>query len=228
MKPHRVCMAGIAAATLCLSSCGPSGPAEEPREETLTLYSEAALDGEVVWDTPEIGNSFSGDSLSASANIGDIGNGDNDGFGDGVRRLVVSFSLADLPAGADIQSATLRLRQNGQSSGDSYGSVSGLGAAYVTNISYAAFIPGDELWGASGTGVQVDIGPLASAFAADTWHEIDVTESALAERSTFLSGRLQFRVYHDIENNGDDISDTDGWVTGDAATDRPELVITYR
>lgn len=204
--------------SMALLSCKGPGEDQGPGPK-VPLYSEAALDGAVVWEPP---STYSGSSVGTSVNIGD-----NVPIADAVMRCVVSFDVSALPAGAQIDSATLRVYQNANHTGDSYGPVGGLGDVLVDNISYASFTTGDNLFAHDTTGTDIGIGPLATSYAANTWHELDVTTSAKDEVNLYHNGRLQFRIYHNIENNHDGIEDSDGWVMGDSATNKPELVIVY-
>jgi hypothetical protein len=213
---HAKC-AFVLVAAFAVLSCNPPGGGTEYK--TLTLLSEAALDGYVTWITP---GSYAGSASGASVNIGDVAN-DTD-----YTRCVVSFDLSSLPAGAQIQSAVLRMYQNADFNGDSYADPLGLGAVLVDNISYASFTPNSGLCSADTTGTDIGIGPLATSFSANTWHELDVATSAKDEVNLYHNGRLQFRIYHHNENNNDLIADTDGWVMGDSSSNRPELVITYK
>ncbi len=207
----------VFAAVLAVLSCNP--PGETTQDKTLTLLSEAALDGYVTFVSPSSYTGFAGD---AAVNIGDSSN-DTD-----FTRCVVSFDLSSLPAGAQIQSAVLRMYQNDQFTGDSYADPAGLGAVLVDNVSYASFTPDAGLFSADTTGTDIGIGPLATSFSANTWHELDVTTSATDEVNLYHNGRLQFRIYHHYENNNNSTADTDGWVMGDNSTNQPQLVITYR
>jgi hypothetical protein len=187
-------------------------------DKTLTLLSEAALDGYVTWLSPA---SYLGSEVGASVDIGDVAANDTD-----YTRCVVSFDLSSLPAGAQIQSAVLRVYQNADFSGDSYAdSPLGLAEVLVDNISYSSFTPNSDLFFVA---LESNIGTLATSFSADTWHELDVTISAEDEVNLFHNGRLQFRIYHHYDNNNDFIEDTDGWVMGDSSSNQPELVITYK
>ncbi len=117
--------------------------------------------------------------------------------------------------------------QNADWGGTSYAaSTAGLAEVLVDNISYSSFTT-DLFYGYT-TGTDIGIGPLATSFLADTWHQLDVTTSAEDEVNLYHNGRLQFRVYHHYDNNNNGIADFDGWVMGDSPTNRPELVITYK
>ncbi len=202
----------VVSATLVSCSPNDGGP--------VTLYSEPALDGVVVCGTGPV---YTGTLAGSSVNIGDD-------IVNAVMRCVVSFDLGSLPVDAQIDSATLWMYQGaGQSaSGNSYGEAPGLGTVLVDNIAYDEFTSWADLWNpVTCTGTDIGIGPLASLFSPNTWHEIDVTPSAQFEYSDYHNGRLQFRVYHHYESNSDGVEDSDEWIMGDSPTNRPKLVIEY-
>jgi hypothetical protein len=200
--------------SVALLSCKPDS------NTPVTLYSEPALDGVVVWEPP---GTYTGGVDNYTVKIGDNAS-------DHVMRCVVSFDLATVPAGVEIVSATLRMYQgaNQSASGNSYGEAPGLGTVLVDNISYSAFTIGAELWSGYTTGTDIGLDPLASSFSPNTWHELDVTTSAEDEFALYHNGRLQFRIYHHYDTNHDSNEDSDEWVMGDNPTNQPELVIVYR
>jgi hypothetical protein len=187
---------------------------------TLTLYSDPDLDGRVTWvNTPDV-YSFSTEEPFVA--VGDLAN--DVGF----TCAFVSFDVSDVPASAAISSATLRLYQNDQISGESY---SDLGPVLVDNVRYSALSvpdahPGNEFIYALTTGYDIGAGPLVSNYEANTWQELNVIDSATYELNVYQYGKLQFRIYHG-GNNNDDESDTDGWAMGEDADHHPELVIIY-
>ncbi len=191
-----------------------------PKPVTVSIYSDSALDGRVSWDDSSPDPVYSFSAGDASVSIGDAANDI------GSTQAYVSFDVSDIPAGAVISSALLRVYQTSQASGTSYG-VDNLGAVLVDNISYDALEASNELFNASTTGTDIGLGPLASSYAADTWHELSVLESAKDEFAHYHNGKIQFRLYHNIGNDNDDIADTDGWAMGEDSAHRPELVITY-
>ncbi len=197
---------------LCLVACpSPTGSTRK----TLVLTGDPALDGAVTWaGASSYSLSFDGDSVA----IGELA------ASDGVVRMLASFDLSSLPVGASILSAELRLYQNGSSSGDSYGK---LDEVIVSNVDYDAGTSADALFGSRTTGYDIGIGPLAAAFVPNTWHALDVTDSAVAEVTERFTGRLQYRIQHKYENNHDGVPDTDGWTTGEGPANGPELVIIY-
>ena len=182
---------------------------------TVVLYSEPGMDGLVASDGVA-------ESAGASATIGD---GPEPSLVEPAqyRRAVVSFDLASLPDGVAIVSATLRIHQDGETSGAPYGE-DGLGDVLVDHVSYTAFSA--DLCAPTST-IDANIGTLATEFVADTWHELDVTVAVTDDVGSLQSGRSQYKLYHHDESNHDQSADTDGWTMGDSPTNRPELVITY-
>lgn len=197
---------------LCLVACpSPTGSTRK----TLVLSGDPALDGAVSWSGDSVYSlSFAGGAVA----IGELA------ASDGVVRMLASFDLGPLPEGATILSAELRLHQNASSSGDSYGK---LDEVIVSNVDYDAGTAPSELFGGRTTGYDIGIGPLAESFVPDSFHALDVTDSAVAEVTERFTGRLQYRLQHIYENNADGITDTDGWTTGDSMENAPELVIVY-
>lgn len=215
------CLAALAVALVSCSTAG--SDSSEPK--TLVLYSQPALDGVIDWITPDIGDPSYGSLMTGdSASIGDIA---DDG---GTSRVVLSFDLSSLPEGASIQSATLRVRQNADAVGDPYAAIGaggGLGEVLVDVIQYTASSSLSDLFGQLVVVNGDNYGTLSPSFSADTWRELDVTTIAESVFSGLSYDSLQFRLYHESEQDGDAVSDSDGWVMGDAAEYRPELVVEY-
>ena len=200
-----------------LCSCSPGGAGN-----ITTLYSEAALDGYVTWQGSA---SYTGSFTGTSVSIGDD-------VSDWVTRCFVSFDMSSIPAGAQIDAATLRMYQNGTSSGDSYSEPPGLGLGWilVNNTNYVT-VPAptwEDRFNDCTTGADIGIGPISTSFSPNTWHELDVTTSAVDEVNSYHNGRLQFLLYHHYEKSSNGVADCDGWVMGDSATNRPELVIRLK
>ena len=134
---------------------------------------------------------------------------------------MVSFPLGALPAGARVETATLRVYQNAARSGAPYEL---LGDVLVDHVSYSAFSPGPALWSER----RGYTGVLASWYRPGTWHELDVTAEARDELQLYGSGRLQFRLYHQADTTGNSSTDQDGWSMGEEPGFAPQLVLTYR
>ncbi len=182
------------------------------QEQTLTVTSEPMYDGVMVYT--DASGEWLNDNSQNSAVIGD-GVNDIDHS-----KIFMSFDIAGIPDDAQIVSATLRMYQNDQFSGNSY-DASGLGQVRVDLVTFSSFpASGDFL-----TTIQANIGTLATSYSANTWHEMDVTAQLIAG----ISGpRIQFCIRHAADTSANATADTDGWVMGDAATNKPELVIVYK
>ena len=200
-----------------LFSCSAAGGGGGGTGTAITLYSEPALDGYV---RALAGSTYDGSFAGASVSIGDDASGN-------VIRCVVSFDMSGLPAGAQIDTATLRMYQNATATGSSYPEPGGLGSILVTNYAYSLSTTWADLFNSCTTGTDIAIGPISSSFSPNTWHELDVTTSAYDEVNSYHNGRLQFLVFHHIQSNGG-VADSDGWVMGDSPTHRPELVIKLK
>jgi hypothetical protein len=210
-----VILLGVAALISCSGAAGGNPPGGSDGK-TLTFYSEPALDGYV---RALAGSTYDGSFSGTSVALG------NDAAGNTIR-CFVSFNLAGLAADAQIQSATLRMYQNAVSAGNSYPETTGLGWILVNNTTYTAASTWADLYNDCTTGTDIGIGPISSSFVANTWHELDVTTSASDEINHYHHGRLQFLLYHHLSSSGR--PDNDGWVMGESATNRPELVITLK
>ncbi len=209
------CMLVIA---LLIAGC-PQEP-EDGDNKTYTLYSEAAMDGSIVWSG---GDDYTASTSDVSINIGD--------YDDGVvivettTRGFISFDLGLIPASAQIISAELRVYQNSDSSGNSYAvPPTGLGNVTAGVASYTVFNSGTAI--VNGNWNAASIGALATSYSANTWHTLDVTTYLNDELTIYQTGRLQFIIRHEQENNNSGPpADTDGWVMGDSLINRPELII---
>lgn len=216
LKP--CCLLFVALITILVFSCDPLAP----QPLTHTIYSSPDLDGSVSW----IGNDLEGHpvyAFSAADNSVSIGDFDNDV---GYTQAFISFDVSEIPAGAIISSALLRVYQTADSSGASYGNLN-LGPVFVDNVHYLALAANEELFYASTTGSDIGSGPLATSYAAESWHELSVLDSAKEEFAHYHNGSIQFRLYHDTGNDNDLEEDTDGWAMGEDPSHRPQLIITY-
>lgn len=207
------------------SSSGGSSKGKDPQVtgNTYTIYSEPSMDGSVTWTG---GANYIASAADTSINIGDWDEGVMGGD-ETVTRGFISYDLSSIPAGAQIKSAVLRVYQNSNFSGDSYANPpAGLGDVHVGWVSYTVF---DNTTWDNGNWNANTIGILSTVFAADTWHTLDVTAQLIDELTTYQTGRLQFTIRHEHENNNDGTTaDTDGWVMGNSLTNQPELVITLQ
>ncbi len=183
-----------------IAGCGGGGV--DPSTTTAILTSEASLDG---YGMPG--------GLTTNLNLGAIGDYNNNQQ----YRAWVSFPIGSLPAGADIESAILRVYQ---ASPDDGGYT--LGPVLVQHVSF-----GVDTFSAYSTAALSNIsGSLSTEFAVG-YHAIDVT-AAVQDDITNSRLRSQFRFRHQTATDSDSTTETDSWYMGDSATNKPQLVVTYR
>lgn len=202
-----------AAATLflaCLAcvGCGGGGGAEPP--VTVTLVSSPTLDGTIG------ANGF----LAVGGDVApaDVESPENT---TGLRGFV-SFDLATIPPGADIQAATLSLFQ-GSVVNDPYGT---LGSLFVDKVVYGNVL---EAGAYSRSGPAVPSVPFLSDATLGT-KSVDVTQQ-LASDMTAQRAQAQFRLRFTIELNSNGDSDQAIFrsaATAQTADQAPKLVVTYR
>ena len=214
MHPVKCVILLIAIAVLC--SCSAAG-AGGGADKTFTFYSEQGLDGYIKEVSGE-GTYYNGSKEGTSVGIG------NDADSNPIR-CFVSFDVSTLPLDAQIESAVLRMYQSGQTGLDSYSEPIGLGPVIVDTITYDSFTIGVDLFSGDTNGTDTTRIPLSSSYSANTWHELDVKVAATDEVYGNHTGRIQFRLRHHDWPDGTSPEQTDGWVMGDSATNRPELVI---
>jgi hypothetical protein len=211
------CVRLVVALALGFSGCGgggadsggPTGPGPAPVPVTLTLSSEAARDG---W--AEYGD-YGESSGAALGGTGDFI------IGVHTRRQFFSFDLGVLPAGATIQSATLRLYQV-RTSGTPYATH---GVVVVDHMDYGML-----------EGSDFDLPPLvanAGTLSTDAvleWKTLDVTALVQSDRAA-RSDRTQVRLrWSPSENDHDAIDDEAHFVDAEDITGSgfpPQLVLTY-
>lgn len=205
-----VVLACVVAAGALVASCdrnSPTGPTE-----TLTIVATSSLDG---WVTS---------SGAVQTAAGGPMTGDADALTPGVSfRQFYSFDLSGVPAGAEVELATLRLYQ-ASSAGTPYTS---LGNVVVDHVNYGALLTAAAF---DQTAIASSIGVLSSN-ATIEYKTLAVT-SAVQDDVSIGRARSQFRLRMSIIG-----SDNDG--TNDSVTfsdaelscclgQPPQLVITYR
>jgi titin len=141
-------------------------------------------------------------------------------------RVILSFDTAPLPDTASIVSATLRLRRGGlsgttpfQTHGTCWVDVKGdTGFGGATGIA-----AGDFQAAADATRVA----SLSAASSNGSWSEGAVSAAGLPFVNR--TGRTQFRVYFNLDDNDDRGTDYVGYYPGEYSTTsyRPQLVVTY-
>ncbi|MEM1205981.1 MAG: DNRLRE domain-containing protein [Acidobacteriota bacterium] len=195
---------------------------ESAQPVTVTFTSIGGEDGWVREsnETSDVG----GRSNSTGAGSRPIRPGD--GTQDRQYKSILSFDTSSIPAGATIQSATLRLRR-GQVRG-SNPFTSGFGACLV-DVNTGGFSGSTALQNS-------DFQAIATAAAAATlttpaangdWSEGVLDAAGRAAINS--AGTTQFRVSFAVDDNDDGGDDHMGYYSGDNANaaNHPQLVVTY-
>lgn len=191
-----------------------------PGGTTTSYLSLAAEDGWVLesGETTNVGGSVNATDSGASAlRVGD----------DASRRQyrsILSFNTADLPDGATLLSATLRLKRGTQS-----GSVGTLGTLRADMRTYnfnsnVALESAD--FAAPATATQV--ATLSIPTSNGQWSTGELDGAGLAAINKV--GRTQFRIYFSTDDDNDSTADYMGFYSGANATEsnRPVLEIIYQ
>jgi len=195
------------AAILAISIFAAIAPAVTA-QTTVTIYSEAALDGSVkasggVYPSNQI---FLGDD-----------NGNN------IARGFASFDISSIPAGATIHQATLRMHQSGRTNYPytDFGSV-----VIVDHLDYGSTLDAGDFNLAA---LQPNIGTLSDNIIME-WKTLDVASSVQDDENNGRE-RSQYRLrFFPNETDNDDSADATRFESGDnyyGADNLPELVITY-
>lgn len=192
--------AGIALLSLLLAcGCGNDG---DPT--TDTLYSVAALDGDVTADGVVTVN-------NERITIGDYSTTAG-------RRGYVSFDIGGLGTGAKVQSARLRLYLANFNNVPfkSLGGVMADSIDYGTSLSAATY----------GVAPTATLGKISGATTDwKHWLELDVT-ATVQQAVNAGTGRAQFRLRHETEVSPDGPTNYTEWSSGES-DHKPELVVAY-
>ncbi len=194
-----------------------------PTGETIekTLLSIGTEDGRVFESSEDsgVGGVFN-QSLSGGGaiRIGD----DNE---DRQTVAVFSFDTSVLPAGAVIESAVLRIQRGGSGGSDPFTTH---GTAYV-DVKTGGF-SGNPALQASDFQAAADApraAVLSSASANGDWSE--ATLDLLGLSAISRTGTTQMRVYFEIDDDDDNLTDFVSYYPGEAAdsASRPQLVVSY-
>lgn len=175
-------LAACLVAAVLQGGCG-SSPSEPSAPITLTLPSEPTLDGFVMNDGEAVAH-------AGGPAVGDI---DFIQLGRAGRQFF-SFEITNIPAGAELVSASLQLYQAGVS-GDPFAS---LGSVVVDRIDLGASLDAGDY---ARPALQAQIGTV-SADAALGYKTLDVTAAVEAERA---SGRPRFQIRLRFSNRDSDL-----------------------
>ncbi len=189
---------------------------------TVTYTSIAAEDG---WTRESNETS----DVGGAANSGGKGSRPirpGDGTQDRQYKSILSFDTSSIPAGATIQSATLRLRRGTVRGSDPF--TNGFGQCLV-DVQNGGFSGNTALQASDFQAVATATAAasLTAPAANGDWSEGVLNPSGLSAINN--SGTTQFRVYFQVDDNDDGGDDHMGYYSGDHsnAANHPQLVVTY-
>ncbi len=191
------------------------------RSTTTTITSVGAEDGWVLEssENSNVGGSIKSSDTSSKALL----------LGDSSRKQqyksILSFDTASLPDNAIITSATLKL-QRGTLSGVCPFDTHGVLWANITNGTFnnnAALETTDFQAPATATRVVT----LSTAASNGAWSQGKLSTAGLTALNT--TGRTQFRLYFNLDDDNDSVTDYLGYYAGEYGTvaSRPQLEVNY-
>ena len=184
--------------------------------DTVTFTTTGVKDGWILESAQASGVGGSMNSSSTTFQLGD--DASNSQY-----RGILSFNTASLPDTAIIKSAVLKIYQSGAAIGNNPFSV--LGSLYA-DIKKGCF-------GSSSALQLADFNAVASGGKVGTfgktpvkgWYSATVNSSGLSNiNKTSLT---QFRLYFSIATNANKQADYMQFLSGDASSGQPQLIITY-
>ena len=182
---------------------------------TLTLKSIPVEDGWILESTETSGTGGTMDSTATTFRLGDE-------VADKQYRSILSFNTILLPDTAVIQTALLKIKQNGVATGTDPFTI--LGSVWA-----------DIRTGTFGAGALelADFNATASVNAAGAFNSTPassvytLTMNAAARNAINKLGRTQIRLRFGVDDNNDNAADYMKFLSGDFTSGQPELVITY-
>jgi hypothetical protein len=182
---------------------------------TLTLKSILIEDGWILESTETSGTGGTMDNTATTLRLGDE-------VDDKQYRSILSFNTTLLPDTAVIQSAALKIKQNGLPVGTDPFTI--LGSVWA-----------DIRTGTFGAGALelTDFNATASAPAAGAFNSTPIsgvytmTMNATARNAINKLGPTQIRLRFGVDDNNDAAADYMKFLSGDFTSGQPELVITY-
>ncbi len=188
----------------------------------ITLTSIAAEDG---WVRESTETSNAGGTVNATA-AGKRALRPGDATGDRQYKSILSFDTSSIPAGATIQSATLRVKRGGVRGSNPFNN--GFGQCLV-DVQTGGF-SGDPALESSDFEAAATA-PAAAALTPPpghfTWSEGALDAAGIAAINT--SGVTQMRIYFELDDNDDGGDDHMGYYSANHSdpANHPQLVVTY-
>ncbi|RPH62265.1 MAG: hypothetical protein EHM81_02575, partial [Chloroflexi bacterium] len=190
-------------------------PTPTPDLKTFTVTSTGAYDG---WILESMSTSGRGGSLNSTGKTFRLG---DDAF-DRQYRAILSFNTALLPSNAAIQSATLRIKQSGSPVGSS--PFTSLGKLLV-DIKTGTFGKINlEAGDFQAPSTLKKVGSFGKT-AVGGWYSVSLSPAGISKIDR--SGVTQFRLYFTNGDNGNSRADFMKFFSGNSATGKPGLIITY-
>lgn len=185
--------------------------------KTFTAYSAAASDGYVLESTE---TSNAGGTINSALTTFRLG----DDPAKKQYRSILSFITSGLPDNATLTSVTLKIKQQSATGGTTFSMFQGL----LVDIRKGTFgtlaLAATDFQAAAS---KVGTVPFTNA-AVGGWYSFNLTSS-----KTFInllatnSGATQFRLRFKLDDNNNAIANYISFYSGNSATNKPTLVITY-
>ena len=198
----------------CSQDTYPVGP------EIVTFHSIASEDG---WTRESTETSNLGGAADATGK-----NARPIRAGDGIDRQyksILSFDTSSIPAGAQIVSATLRLRRGQVTGANPFdGGFGNLEVAIKTGTFGSASLQSSDFQAAA---TATAVTAMSSPAADLDWSEGVFTAAGLAAINT--TGKTQLRIYFVVDDNDNGVTDYIGFYSSDNSDpeSHPQLVIKY-
>lgn len=150
-----------------------------------------------------------------------------DGTQDRQYKSILSFDTSSIPAGATIQSATLRLRRGTVRGSNPF--TNGFGQCLV-DVNSGGFSGSTAIQGSDfqAPATATAAAALTAPASNGDWSEGVLNAAGVA--AVNASGTTQFRVYFEVDDNDNGADDHMGYYSGDNsnAANHPQLVVTYQ
>ncbi len=182
---------------------------------TATFTSDSALDGNIV-ETNE--TSGQGGAINASHALLMVG----DTALDQQMRAILSFNTSSLPNTAAITSVRLRVKKHSLTGADPFASLGRL----VADVGMPAF-SGNLLLQSSDFQATAGVNSCAvfSGAPVANWYSASMTQASFSRIN--LTGNTQFRLRFTRDDNDNHANTRLNLYSGNAAANKPELVVTY-
>lgn len=181
---------------------------------TTTFLSLGAQDGWVLESTETSGLGGTMNSAATAFQLGD--DASNRQY-----RAILSFSTGSLPDNATIQSAVLKIKQNGTSVGVSPFTVLGSLLADIRMGSFGAVALELTDFNATAAGLAGTFGSTP----VSGWYSM--TLNATGRGYINRTGGTQFRLRFGTDDNDNSTDNYMKFISGDFASSQPQLIITY-